>query len=132
MVPPAFGAARLERRHLAVAGAGLVGLGVVGLFDPTNWPVGLPCPLRVMTGLDCPLCGATRATHALLRGDLFTALDFNALYVVALPLLAVAFVVWLRSGQWPSVLRGRQASWGLAVVAVAFAVLRNLPALSSG
>ncbi|HVL65207.1 MAG TPA: DUF2752 domain-containing protein, partial [Actinomycetota bacterium] len=31
--------------------------------------LGLPCPLKATTGIDCPLCGATRATFALLRGD---------------------------------------------------------------
>ena len=85
------------------------------------------CPLRATTGLDCPLCGATRATFALLRGDLFTALDLNALYVVALPGLFVLGLVWFVRGRLPKMVRTARAAWVLLSVGVAFAVVRNLP-----
>lgn len=122
--------AHLGRRHLALGAAGLVGLGVVGLVDPSNRALGPPCPLRAVVGLDCPLCGATRATHSLLRGDLMGALDFNALYVVLLPVLAVLFVFWLRSGRVPSLLRGPTATWGAVALGVGFTIVRNLPAFT--
>ena len=57
--------------------------------------VGLPCVLKQTTGVDCPLCGATRATFALLRGEVGEALDLNALYVLLLPALLTVAVVWL-------------------------------------
>jgi hypothetical protein len=60
-------------------------LGLVG--SPT-------CVFRSATGLPCPLCGGTRATHALLRGDLSRAVYLN---MAALPgvaaLMAIAFVL---------------------------------------
>jgi hypothetical protein len=90
-------------------------------------PGGLPCPLRAMTGLDCPLCGATRATFALLRGDVMTALDFNALYVSALPIVVVVAGFWLLRGAAPRWLDGSRVVWALIAVAVVFAVVRNLP-----
>ena len=54
-----------------------------------------PCPLRTVTGIDCPFCGATRAASSLAHGDVVAALDHNAFFVlVILPLAAVAWGVW--------------------------------------
>ena len=87
----------------------------------------LPCPLRTLTGLDCPLCGATRATFSLLRGDLATALDFNALYVVLLPVLAVIVVLWFTRRRMPPLVRARAFPWVALAVAVIYTAIRNLP-----
>ena len=83
---------------------------------------GLPCLFRAATGLDCPLCGATRATLRLLRGDVAGALDFNALWVLSIPLLAVWFVMAWRRRSF--VIARPQL---LFAVGLAFAVVRNLP-----
>lgn len=119
--------AHVERRHLVVGAAGVVALAVVGLVDPSTHVLGPPCPLRMTTGLDCPLCGATRATHALLHGDLVRALDFNALYVVALPVAAVLLAWWLATGSVPAIARRRPVVWAAVALAAVFAVARNLP-----
>ena len=119
--------AHVERRHVAAAGAACAALAVVGLVDPSETTLTPPCPLRALTGLDCPLCGATRATHALVRGDLLTALDFNALYVVVLPIVLVLGLLWLVRGRLPDLSRQGRTAWALLSVGVAFAVLRNLP-----
>jgi hypothetical protein len=87
----------------------------------------LVCPLRATTGLDCPLCGATRATVALLRGDLLAALDHNALYVLALPVVGVLVLLWLVGRRRPAWSRTPLAVWSLVVVAGAFTVARNVP-----
>lgn len=90
--------------------------------------IGVLCPLRRFTGLDCPLCGATRATFALLRGDLGTALDHNVLYVLALPVVGLLMLLWLARGRrsFPS-LQTPLATWSMVVVATAFGIVRNLP-----
>jgi hypothetical protein len=82
------------------------------------------CPLRAVTGLDCPLCGGLRGTYALMHGDLATALDHNVL----LPFLLVAAValgvaVWVRGVRAPSA----AVWWLLGAVAAVFFVVRNLP-----
>jgi hypothetical protein len=112
---------------VALAAVGCVALGVVSLVDPSERTLTPPCPLRALTGLDCPLCGATRATHALVHGQLATALDFNALYVVLLPAVVVVGLLWLVRGRLPEAVRRASTSWALLSVGVAFAVLRNLP-----
>ena len=125
LLPPHVG-----RRHLAVAAAGCAALAAVAVVDPSEQRLAPPCPLRATTGLDCPLCGATRATHALLRGDLWRALDLNALYVVALPVALVLGLWWLRKGDLPGVVRRPPVTWAALLVAIAFMVLRNVPSLA--
>lgn len=87
------------------------------------------CPFRLLTGLDCPGCGGTRAAHALSRGDLARALDHNLMTVSLLPLLAYGWWRWLLEGFGRGVrfeLGHRQASLLTAAV-LSFWVLRNLP-----
>ena len=122
--------AHVERRHVALAAVGCVALGVVSLVDPSERTLTPPCPLRAMTGLDCPLCGATRATHALVQGQLATALDFNALYVLVLPVVVLAIGWWFVRGRVPALFQSAAVRWSMVVVAFAFMVLRNLPAFT--
>jgi hypothetical protein len=106
----------------------LAAVGAIGLFRPGGVDLVPPCPLHALTGLDCPLCGATRATRALLlHGDIRHALDLNALYVVALPVIALVLVLWLLRGRVPSLLGNRRATAILGMTAVLFGVARNLP-----
>ena len=122
--------AHVERRHVALAAVGCAALAVVALVDPSERTLTPPCPLKAVTGLDCPLCGATRATHALLRGQLARARDFNALYVLVLPLVAVAIGWWLVRGRVPAVLQRAAVRWTIVAVAFAFMAVRNLPAFT--
>ncbi len=144
----------LSTRRALLMGGGAVAAAGVLLWVPDLLGVSvLPaCPFRLMTGWDCPFCGGTRATRALVTGDLSTAADFNVL----VPVMALAGVVvaawWLlaqRAG--PSVAGsspqdGRRASvsfepvrsvlgarvfWFVVLaVFLVFWVLRNLPAFS--
>jgi hypothetical protein len=115
---------------------GLVALGVLGagvlaaVVDPTDGPV--VCPFRLATGLDCPLCGATRAVHSFATGHPLRAMDHNLLIAIAIPLLLVGLVAAAvaaqrgRSVRFPAMPR---SVWvGLTVVVGAFWLLRNLPA----
>jgi Protein of unknown function (DUF2752) len=49
------------------------------------------CPTALVLGIPCPGCGLTRATLALLRGDLRAAVGFHPLAPVLVPLLAGVF-----------------------------------------
>jgi hypothetical protein len=112
---------------VAVAGAGLL-----FAVDPSTSNVYLPCPFHQFTGLFCPGCGSTRATHHLLHGRLGTAFGYNPLLVVALPFVVYGVAQsarrWVRAEVPPPASR-RQGwwVWALLVVVLAFAVARNLP-----
>jgi Protein of unknown function (DUF2752) len=120
-------------RILAGAGIAMFGAGafVVGYFNPTTAGFFPVCPLHAMTGLNCPGCGLTRGFHALLNGDVLTALHFNAL----LPVFGFVFA-YLFLSMFLTAFRGRGLSWkffhpaalyGFLFVVAAFFVLRNLP-----
>ena len=116
---------------VAVGAISLVAVTTIGVLDPElRGHLSPGCPFRTATGLDCPGCGATRAMYALTQGDLGLALDHNVLVVLALPVFAVAWLLWVlaRTGRRvrPLVVPP-MVSYGLAVVLVTFWVLRNLP-----
>ena len=117
----------------SVTAAVAAGGALVATNDPTTSSILPPCPLYALTGILCPGCGSTRATHALLNGDLITAFDFNPLMVLAVPVLAFAFVRWWSmafgrsDGSRAEVKLPPQAIYGLFALVVVFGIARNLP-----
>lgn len=122
------GQLRLRAAPVLTAGAALAAATALWFLDPTTRRIPL-CPLHAMTGLWCPLCGSTRASHALIHAEPAAALQYNALFVAALPLLALLWWRWLRSpvARPAAPALPRPVFWtGIALV-LAFGVLRNLP-----
>lgn len=113
------------------AAAALAAVACLALFvvDPTRLP--LPaCPFRAVTGLDCPGCGATRAAHHLVHGRIAVAADYNAVFVVFVPVLIAGWLIWAFPGSRSPTMRrisATSAGWTIAALGVAFAVVRNLP-----
>jgi hypothetical protein len=122
-----------QARRLNLVVFGSLAAGMVALLwwvDPAELNLPL-CAFHNATGLDCPGCGAIRATHELLHGRLLTAWHYNALWVLTLPL-----VVYLTVSEWrfccgrrplPGNLARRAWFWlVILAAAMAFFVLRNL------
>ena len=72
------------------------GLALFYLFDPTTTRFFPACPVRALTGFQCPGCGTTRALHALLHGDVQAAFRFNPMLFVMGTALAPALLTWAR------------------------------------
>jgi hypothetical protein len=115
--------------------AGVVAAATVALrfrdpHDSGSWGY---CPWKLLTGLDCPGCGSLRAVNDLTHGDVAAAASSNLLFVVAVPIAVVLWLLWVRrswSGTAPRRLTKRTTNvlWTASlVVAVAFTVLRNTP-----
>jgi hypothetical protein len=90
------------------------------------------CPWLLLTGTYCPGCGGLRAVNDLTHGNVGAAASSNLLFVALLPLLAVFWLRWVHdaiTGVRRTV-HPRRALWyagGVLALAVAFAVVRNLP-----
>ena len=122
----------------AVAVAGCAGCALVLWGDPTSPGGPLPvCPTKALLGVTCPGCGSMRMVYSLLHGDLDAAVRFNAVALVALPLLAAVWAAWALA-RW----RGRPlrhgpqrrfagwTSWAPLVAGIVLAVwlvVRNIP-----
>lgn len=70
-------------------------LGVVYYIETQTLGWMVRCPLNLLTGLKCPLCGITTACIALIQGDLHTALHANIGLTVGAPVLLVYFGAYL-------------------------------------
>jgi hypothetical protein len=128
----------VARRRLWGAGAVLAsGLILSAVYATTG--LGLACPMQMLTGWSCPLCGGTRMGSALLHLDLAAAAAYHPLALAGLvvgTLLALGWVVQLVQGRVPRAMTwvtGRlalvpsQVWWvvGTSVV-IGYAVFRNL------
>ena len=127
-----------EATNAAEAGAPCIWFGVVVavaavlfFFNPAEHGFFPPCLFHRLTGWSCPGCGATRAAHELLHGNLAGAWRDNALLVCALPFcvgLALRVFVRRRRGESRLPVFRPLALWVSLVALAGFAVLRNLPA----
>lgn len=94
------------------------------------------CPLVLVTGLWCPLCGGLRTVHELGNGDLGAAWGMNPLVVLAVPLALVAWFVWLRRpvtgriARLADRARSARGAWAVLGVLALFGLLRNVPAVA--
>lgn len=116
---------------LLTALAGSAAVTALAVRDPHtegSWGV---CPFLLLTGQPCPGCGGLRAVNDLTRLDVASALSSNAMVVVLLAGLAVAWVVWAvrrwRGSEAPMVRLGARSGLLLVVVWAVFAVVRWTP-----
>ena len=87
------------------------------------------CFFHELTGLYCPGCGVQRSFHALLNGHIITAIDYNLLFILFLPLV-IYFILaftWGKKYSTSSFLYKPVFSFTVLIVVVSFWVLRNIP-----
>ncbi len=133
--PPKFASpAKKNPALLAVGTLAIIAVGgMLFWFDPAQYRFYPFCFFHELTGLHCPGCGGTRALHQLLHGHVATALQANALLVISLPLfmwLGISFAVRKTKPQSAARPISPKWFWLLLVLALIFAVLRNLPAFA--
>ncbi len=127
-------ASRRMRAGAVACGCALAGAGVaVAVIDPDSPAGWFPsCAFHVATGLWCPGCGLTRATHALLRGDIPAALGLNLFTPLVLVAIVLAWGTWTarsfgRAVRNPIERLPRWFGPSMLVAVVVFGVVRNLP-----
>lgn len=116
---------------VALSALSLVGLTLILMF--TN--IGLPCPTKVFFNIDCAGCGTTRMLRAVLKGDFYQAIRYNAATFILIPLI-ILFSVF----QAAAYINGSEnklykitPNWVyivIIVLLVLFGILRNIPLFS--
>lgn len=129
----------MDRRPWIAPAATGVGLALAAAYtawqDPNRSGAFPACPLREVTGWDCPGCGGLRGTHALLHGDLAGALDHNVFLAIAVPIAALLWLRWMLASlgvRVPGLPKVRGKAWlALGTVVLVFTVLRNIPGVGA-
>jgi hypothetical protein len=106
---------------------------VLFFFDPAKHGFFPVCLFHLLTGLNCPGCGATRAAYQLLHGHLLRALHDNALFVLTLTALTAqgAWLVMQKIRNRPvAFVVSPTMLWTFFVAVLVFTGLRNLPAFA--
>src|SRR5215212_11112474 len=70
----------------------IAGAAYLFIFEPGKSGFFPPCPFRLLTGLQCPGCGSTRALHQIVHGNFEAAFMLNPLLIVGLPFMLFAFL----------------------------------------
>jgi hypothetical protein len=103
------------RRRFAIIAAPLAFVSIAAVL-------GLPlCPSAFLLRIPCPGCGLTRASLALLRGDLATAHALQPAVLLVLPLLA-ASLGWV-GVQYIVTGRSTPPRWALGALIASFVAL---------
>lgn len=124
--------ARRLAAPLAVGGLAAVATLALRLRDPHVAGAWGGCPTKLLTDLDCPLCGSLRAVNDLTHLDVGAALSSNLVFVLAVPLIvflwARRLVACWRGGEAMRPLVAPSWVWVAGLVALGvFTVARNLP-----
>lgn len=101
-------------------------------FDPAAHTWFPKCPVKALTGLDCPGCGSQRAIHALLHGRISEAFHFNALILPFIPYVGLGLGYRLIKEpnamqlKLRKILYGEYAIWVVGIVTFLYFILRNV------
>lgn len=113
--------------RLVAPALGAGALSALYLVDPSERTVFFPCPFRLLTGLDCPLCGGLRMVHSALHTDFAAAADFNLFALVTIPVLVMGWLLWRVRRRSGNAGPPRWLPVTMAVLLLTWTVVRNLP-----
>jgi hypothetical protein len=106
-------------------------------YDPATSSYFPGCPFYKMTELYCPGCGAQRATHYLLTGDITAAIRSNILLVIFLPFLGAYYGVQTFKYFYPrpnlniAIVHKAWFIYGIAFLFIFYWIARNVAVLGS-
>ena len=123
----------LDKKRLFVAFGILLGICAFGVLYVIIWRftgIGLPCPIKAITGLECAGCGMTHALAALTRLDLRSALYHNPTVFVTVPYMlwysVSACLRYARHTKDPLLVPPLWLHTAFLTFLLLFAILRNL------
>ncbi|HMR17877.1 MAG TPA: DUF2752 domain-containing protein [Sphingobacterium sp.] len=123
------------KRFLLLLVFGIGSIGAILLykyFNPLNHAFFPKCPMKHLTGLDCPGCGGQRALHHVFNGEWKLAFQQNQLLFFLVPYIILGFYLQLVPNPTSGELKIRKALYGyraiqiLFIVIVLFTIIRNV------
>lgn len=101
------------------------------VFNPANYWFWPKCPIKLLTGLNCPACGIQRFIHALINGHFATAITYNYYLVYALPYALALTGIYLlpdsvAKGRLTGIFQSKTAIWFYVVSFCLWFVIRNI------
>lgn len=122
---------RRSKRTIVAVAVAIVAIAVVAAYaviDPSSGY--LPrCPVKTLTGFDCPGCGSQRMFHSLLHGDLRSAWSYNPFVFLMVPVVVAAIVGEVWSRKFPRLHRAMSSPAvivGVIVATALWTLWRNL------
>lgn len=101
------------------------------MFEPGRTGFFPLCPFRLLTGLQCPGCGTTRALHEIVHGHFWAAFMLNPLLLIASPFLLWAFLRYSVIAMQGAMPRKNALPapyiYAIFLVVVGFWIFRNTP-----
>ncbi|MCW4117267.1 DUF2752 domain-containing protein [Prevotella copri] len=72
----------------------IIGLLILYKYNPLQYWFWPKCPIKLITGLNCPACGIQRFIHTALQGDFIRACHYNYYLLYALPYVIMIVVTY--------------------------------------
>ena len=111
-------------------------LALVFVYFYTNNPTSgdakfIRCPSNFLLGINCPGCGTQRALHHLLHFEIVDALRYNAFFVLAIPVIMLYFLNWIRNelfnqNKQIKFLQNKKVLIALLIILIVFGIFRNI------
>ncbi len=93
--------------------------------------IGIPCPVKSLTGLSCPSCGITRMSVHFIHGDFRGGFYYNQIMPFVLPIVALLvglhILRYIRTGKAEPGKAELAVEIVLIVLLCVYGVVRNLP-----
>ena len=115
---------KFDRRAIVAVVVAAVAIALLLFYALVDVDSGLMprCPIKALTGFDCPGCGSQRMIHALLHGDFAGAWRQNPFLIVMIPVMLAALVAELWRKRFPRLNRVILSPASIAVIIAATAI----------
>ena len=115
---------KFDRRAIVAVVVAAVAIALLLFYALVDVDSGLMprCPIKALTGFECPGCGSQRMIHALLHGDFAGAWRQNPFLIVMIPVMLAALVAELWRKRFPRLNRVILSPASIAVIIAATAI----------
>lgn len=117
------------KKYIFPAIVALLLITVYFILNPSDSALFPKCPFLALTGLKCPGCGSQRAIHSLLNLDIVSALRYNGLLVISIPVIILYLYAEInrnRKAGLYSHMHSQFIIWCIFVIVITWWILRNI------